>query len=84
MRKYRFDEIYQTVFANGFRAVGKQAWQRGDVTLIDGVLVNGTAKAVGRLAGVLRHLQSGYLYHYAFAMIIGLLVLVTVFVMKYA
>ena len=48
-------------------------WRAGDATIIDGWLVNGTAKGVARLAGVLRHVQSGYLYHYAFAMIIGLL-----------
>jgi NADH-quinone oxidoreductase subunit L len=47
-------------------------WKRGDQFLIDGVLVNGTANSVGRLAGVMRQLQSGYLYTYAFAMIIGL------------
>ena len=47
-------------------------WKRGDQFLIDGVLVNGTANSVGRLAAVMRQLQSGYLYTYAFAMIIGL------------
>ena len=47
----------------------------GDVALIDGLAVNGTARSIGRLAGALRHIQTGYLYHYAFAMIIGLAVL---------
>jgi NADH-quinone oxidoreductase subunit L len=48
------------------------------VNLIDGVLVNGTAKLVGRFAGLLRNLQTGYVYHYAFAMITGVFVLLTV------
>jgi len=50
-------------------------WQVGDVRLIDGILVNGTARLIGRLAGILRQLQTGYVYHYAFTMIIGLVLL---------
>jgi NADH-quinone oxidoreductase subunit L len=50
-------------------------WHRGDQQLIDGFLVNGSAHAVGRFSAIIRHLQSGYLYHYAFAMIAGLAVL---------
>ena len=60
--------------------MGRVLWRAGDVTLIDGLMVNGSARAVGWWAGVVRHLQSGYLYHYAFAMILGLLVLLGVFV----
>jgi NADH-quinone oxidoreductase subunit L len=79
-RKYGFDELYIDGFAAGGRALGRLFWKGGDVALIDGVVVNGTARTVGRIAGVIRGLQTGYLYHYAFAMIIGLLVLLTWFV----
>jgi NADH-quinone oxidoreductase subunit L len=71
-RKYYFDDLYIRGFAAGGRRVGQFLWTQGDEFIIDGVLVNGTANTVGRLAGVLRHLQTGYLYHYAFAMFIGL------------
>ena len=70
--KYYFDELYIKGFAAGGRRVGQFLWNKGDELIIDGVLVNGTANTVARLAGVLRHLQTGYLYHYAFAMFIGL------------
>ncbi|MGI9229981.1 MAG: NADH-quinone oxidoreductase subunit L [Gammaproteobacteria bacterium] len=82
LKKYYFDEIYQSVFANGFRFIGKGLWQTGDVRLIDGLLVNGSAATVRWCASVIRTLQSGYLYHYAFAMIIGLLLLLAIFVHK--
>jgi NADH-quinone oxidoreductase subunit L len=71
-RKYYFDDLYIKGFAAWGRNIGTVLWKRGDQFLIDGVLVNGTANAVGKLAGVMRQLQSGYLYTYAFAMIIGL------------
>ena len=74
-RKYYFDDLYIKGFAAGGRGFGKFLWEKGDQLIIDGLLVNGTAKTVGRLAGVLRHIQTGYLYTYAFAMIIGLTVL---------
>ncbi len=74
-RKYYLDDVYIKGFAAGGRVAGKFLWQKGDELVIDGILVNGTANSVGRLAGVLRQLQTGYLYHYAFAMIIGLTVL---------
>src|SRR5579872_3601846 len=70
--KFYFDELYVLLFAGGTRGLGRVLWRAGDVTLIDGTLVNGSAKGIGWLAGVLRRGQSGYLYHYAFAMIIGL------------
>ncbi len=78
--KYWWDEIYQYGFAGGGRALGYVLWKLGDVAIIDGLLVNGTARSIGRAAGVLRRVQSGYLYHYAFAMIIGLLLLLTFYV----
>jgi NADH-quinone oxidoreductase subunit L len=71
-RKYYFDDLYIKGFAAWGRRIGTTLWKRGDQFLIDGVLVNGTANSVARLAGVMRQLQSGYLYTYAFAMIIGL------------
>lgn len=81
-RKYLFDEIYQSVFMRGSRNLGTALWKFGDAGLIDGVLVNGSARLVGWVAAVSRHLQSGYLYTYAFAMIIGLLILLTWFIAR--
>ena len=80
VRKYYFDEVYQAVFAGGARNTGKVFWQWGDERMIDGFLVNGSANLVRRFSAVIRKLQTGYLYHYAFAMIIGLLLLLAVFV----
>jgi NADH-quinone oxidoreductase subunit L len=80
INKYGFDEFYQGFFAGGSRRLGQNLWKYADAGLIDGVLVNGTAHLVGWVAGVVRHVQSGYLYHYAFAMILGLLALLTWFV----
>ena len=78
--KYYFDDFNQKVFAGGSRMIGQLLWKVGDQTIIDGVVVNGTAKTVGIVSKVARHVQSGYLYHYAFAMIIGLWLLLTYFV----
>ena len=74
-RKYYFDDLWIRGFAGGSRRLGTFLWEKGDQKLIDGVLVNGTANSVGKLAGVMRQLQTGYLYTYAFAMIIGLTIL---------
>ena len=79
--KYYMDKINEAVFARGARALGGGFWKVGDKSLIDGLLVNGSARLVGWFAGVVRHLQSGYIYHYAFAMIIGIMALVTFFVL---
>ena len=79
-RKYGFDEFNERVFGAGGRGLGERLWQIGDVVLIDGVIVNGSAKMVAWFASVVRHLQTGLLYHYAFAMIIGVLMLLTFFV----
>jgi len=72
VNKYYLDAFNERVIAGGSRALGGLLWRGGDVAIIDGAAVNGSARLVGRLAGVARGLQSGYLYHYAFAMIIGL------------
>ncbi len=79
-RKYYFDELYESVLAGLGRAVGGGLWQVGDVRIIDGLMVNGSARGIGWLSGVVRRVQTGLLYHYAFAMIIGLLLLVSLFV----
>jgi NADH-quinone oxidoreductase subunit L len=81
-RKYGFDEFNQWFFAGGIRGIGNALWRVGDAGLIDGLMVNGSAKLVGWVSGVVRHVQSGLLFHYAFAMIIGLMVLIGVFVTR--
>ncbi|MEO7430506.1 MAG: NADH-quinone oxidoreductase subunit L [Dokdonella sp.] len=73
--KYWIDEIYQAVFARGGLALGRALWKGGDVGIIDGLAVDGSSALVVRTAATVRWLQSGYLYHYAFAMILGLIAL---------
>ncbi|MEX2576773.1 MAG: proton-conducting transporter membrane subunit, partial [Halofilum sp. (in: g-proteobacteria)] len=75
--KYGFDELYQNVIAAGSRRLGGGLFAIGDQRMIDGWVVNGSARLVGFSSTVLRRLQSGYLYHYAFAMIVGLLAALT-------
>ena len=82
VNKYGFDDFNQRVFAGGARGIGRLFWQLGDVKLIDGLFVNGSAHSVRKFSGIIRQVQSGYLYHYAFAMIVGLLLLLAVFVHK--
>ncbi len=77
--KYGFDSFNEKVFAGGARLIGNKLWQIGDVQLIDGAMVNGTARLVGRISSAIRQLQSGLIYHYAFAMIIGVFLLLTFF-----
>ena len=79
-KKYGIDELYQYLFADGSRGIGKILWNVGDKTIIDGLIINGSAKAVGMFSGIARRVQTGYLYHYAFAMILGLLLMLTLFV----
>ena len=78
-RKYGFDEFNQWFFADGAVKVGSGLWKFGDVTMIDGLMVNGSAKLVGWFGGVVREIQSGRIYHYAFSMILGVFVLLTLF-----
>ncbi len=75
--KYYFDKINEFVFAGGARVLGGVFWRGGDVGFIDGLVVNGSAKFVGWLSSISRLFQTGYVYHYAFMMIIGLLALMT-------
>jgi NADH-quinone oxidoreductase subunit L len=76
--KYYFDRFNDWFFAGGARGASSFLWKFGDVMVIDGWIVNGSAKLVGMFSGVIRHLQSGYIYHYAFSMIIGVFVLLSV------
>ena len=69
--KYYFDRFNDWFFAGGARAVGRFASTVGDRTIIDGILVNGSAKLVGAVSALVRRIQSGYVYHYAFVMIVG-------------
>jgi NADH-quinone oxidoreductase subunit L len=75
--KYGFDDFNQRVFAGGALGTGNGLWKVGDVTLIDGLLVNGSARVVGWFAKLSRYLQTGYIYTYAFTMIIGVVLLLT-------
>ncbi len=77
--KYGFDSFNDRFFAAGSRFFGNKLWQIGDVKVIDGAMVNGTANLVGKLSTVVRKLQSGLIYHYAFAMIIGVFLMLTFF-----
>lgn len=79
--KYFADKFNEVFFAGGSRGIGNILWRFGDIKLIDGFVVNGSAKAVGMFSSVIRHIQTGYLYHYAFAMIIGLIALMGLFVL---
>ena len=79
-RKYGFDELYQWLFAGGARAVGKGLWRYGDVAIIDGLAVNGSARLVGWFSSVVRLFQTGLVYQYAFTMIIGVFVILSLFV----
>jgi NADH-quinone oxidoreductase subunit L len=72
VNKYYFDAFNERFIAGGSRALGNLLWRGGDVAIIDGAAVNGSARVVGWLASAVRSVQSGYLYHYAFATIIGL------------
>jgi len=78
--KYFLDWINENIIARGARLLGTGLWKGGDRLLIDGLLVNGSWKLVGWVSGRVRQMQSGYLYHYALAMILGIFVLMTYFV----
>jgi NADH-quinone oxidoreductase subunit L len=78
--KYYMDWINENILARGARALGNVLWKVGDRTLIDGLLVNGSWKLVGIVSAWTRKLQTGYLYHYALVMILGIFLLMTYFV----
>jgi len=74
-RKYWVDDVYFAVFARGGVKLGRLFWKAGDTAVIDDTMVNGSVSLIHRIAAMTRRLQSGYLYHYAFAMILGLILL---------
>jgi len=78
--KYYMDWFNENVLARGARMLGIGLWKGGDQAIIDGTMVNGSAHLVGWFSGITRRLQSGYIYHYALAMIVGVFVLMTWFV----
>jgi NADH-quinone oxidoreductase subunit L len=82
VNKYYFDWFNETVLCALVRGLGRGLWKVGDQILIDGGMVNGTAASVGRFGGLLRHLQSGYLYTYAFWTMIGLALLLGWFLVR--
>jgi len=79
--KYYMDDLYIKVFAAGGRLLGNGLWKKGDVMIIDGLIINGSAAVINWFAGVARVVQTGHLYHYAFAMILGLLGLLSWFLL---
>jgi NADH-quinone oxidoreductase subunit L len=78
--KYGFDTFNEKFFALGSCILGEKFWQIGDIKIIDGWLVNGTARSIGKLSEKIRVIQSGYIYHYAFAMVIGVFLFLTFFI----
>ena len=78
--KYYLDWFNENILARGARMLGTGLWKGGDRALIDGLVVNGSWRVVGWVSGVVRWLQSGYLYQYALVMILGIFVLMTYFV----
>ncbi len=79
--KYYLDRLNEIVFAGGARLLGRGLWRVGDQGLIDGLAVNGSARLVGWVSGVVRWVQTGYIYHYAIAMILGVAAMVGWFVL---
>jgi NADH-quinone oxidoreductase subunit L len=79
--KFYIDELYQKIFVNRIINIGDVLWKKADAGLIDGVMVNGSARLMGNLAARVRLWQSGYLFQYAFAMIVGLIGMIAFWVM---
>lgn len=82
-RKYYIDEFYSWLFAGGLRSLSNVLWKYGDIKFIDGLMVNGSAKAVAWFSTVVRRFQSGYIYHYAFSMIVGVFVLMSLWLFHF-
>jgi NADH-quinone oxidoreductase subunit L len=82
VNKYYFDWVNERVLAPLTRGIGRALWHLGDRVLIDGLIVNGSAKTVAVVAGIVRRVQTGYLYTYAFAMVAGLAILIYWFVLR--
>jgi len=82
-RKYFIDELYSWMFARGSRGLSTILWKYGDVKFIDGFFVNGAARMVGWFATIVRRFQTGYIYHYAFSMIMGVFLLMSLWLFHY-
>ena len=82
INKYYFDYLYENVFARLINQLGNSLWTVGDIKFIDNFIVNGTAEKVGYFSNKLRQLQSGYIYHYALMMVLGLSVFLAWVVLK--
>ncbi len=82
-RKYYIDELYSWLFAGGTRALGTGLWKYGDIKLIDGFFVNGAARVVAWTAMLVRRFQTGYIYHYAFTMIVGVFAILTIWLYQF-
>jgi len=78
--KYYLDWFNENVIARGARLLGTALWKGGDEAVIDGAMVNGSARGVAWVAGVVRWFQTGYIYHYAFGMLLGVILLMSYFV----
>jgi NADH-quinone oxidoreductase subunit L len=78
--KYYMDWINENILAKFARGLGIVLWKAGDQAIIDGAVVNGSWKLMGLISSIVRRVQSGYIYHYAMAMILGVFVLMTWFV----
>jgi NADH-quinone oxidoreductase subunit L len=77
LNKWYFDEIYDRIFVRPAFVLGRALWKSGDGALIDGVGPDGVAAMTARFSKRASALQSGYLYHYAFAMLVGVVILIT-------
>jgi len=77
VKKWYFDELYDSIFVKSFRGIGTFLWQRGDVKTIDAYGPDGVAKVVKNLSDRASSIQSGYLYHYATVILIGVILIVS-------
>jgi NADH-quinone oxidoreductase subunit L len=80
--KWYFDELYERIFVRPSIWLGGQFWRKGDAQIIDGIGPDGVAAGARRVGAILSRAQSGYLYHYAFAMLIGVALLVTYYLLS--
>jgi NADH-quinone oxidoreductase subunit L len=84
IKKWYFDELYDFVFVRSAFEIGRGLWRGGDGAVIDGVGPDGVAAATLNVARGARRIQTGYIFHYAFAMLIGILVLITWYLFRFA
>jgi NADH-quinone oxidoreductase subunit L len=82
LNKWYFDELYDAIFVRPAHAIGRGLWKQGDGAVIDGYGPDGIAATTVSLAQRVSRLQTGYVYHYAFAMLIGVVVLVSWYILS--